>query len=91
MGPNVFFYKWEEGAFKFVQRLFTGDRPYDMAAFDAGQEEFFCVATMPRAAHATSKISKLLMVKWTGNQFESFQNITAYGVRYVKFMKLVNN
>ena len=75
-GSYVFLYKWSGKKFTFFQRLFTVERPYEMAAFEAGQDEFLSVATMG----TKTRQSKLQLMKWNGIKFESFQNITSYGV-----------
>ena len=57
-------------------------RPYQVAAFEAGQEKFLSVALMgsSESTESDTKTNNLFLMKWNGNKFESFQNITAYGV-----------
>ena len=64
------------------QNLYTIYRPYQVAAFEAGQEKILSVALMgsSESTESVTKTNNLFLMKWNGNKFESFQNITAYGV-----------
>ena len=59
------------------------DRPYEMAAFDAGQDEFLGVSTMGTNTY------RIMVMKWNGQKFESFQNITASGVSDIPFQTII--
>ncbi|XP_028395337.1 thrombospondin-type laminin G domain and EAR repeat-containing protein-like [Dendronephthya gigantea] len=84
-GSYVFIYKWDGNRFVLMQSLFVGDRPYEVVAFEAGRDHFLSVATMETSPDEAKK-NKLMLMKWTGNKFVSFQNITTHRARRVTIM-----
>ena len=57
------------------------DRPYEMTAFEAGQDKFLGVSTMGTNTYR-------IMI-WNGQKFQSFQNITSSGVSDTPFQTMV--
>ncbi|XP_046854789.1 uncharacterized protein LOC124447841 [Xenia sp. Carnegie-2017] len=84
-GPYVYIYQWNGTRFEFIQRVFTQDRPHNLAAFEAGNEEFLAVTTLPMKSNGGRR-NRILILKWSGNKFESFQNITAHWARRITAM-----
>lgn len=80
-GPFIAMYKWNGKKFVLTQRIFLNARPYEMAQLSVGNQLFVSIATL--GTNTPRDVTKLVVLRWNGREFESFQNITAVGARRV--------